>query len=136
MSQAERAADLQEEKAKEEALAAERKSKNEEQMAEQQRIIEKEQRKRMKAKRAERRKENAALGIVEPELESDSEDNLDSLSATDEEAPEADAAGTEAAARKIQALRRAERAHREVQALKRERRRAEYFANKEAAEVA
>ena len=37
-------------------------------MAEQQRIIEKEQRKRMKAKRAERRKENAALGIVEPEL--------------------------------------------------------------------
>ena len=113
-SQAERAADLQEEKAKEEALAAERKSKNEEQMAEQQRMIEKEQRKRMKAKRAERRKENAALGIVEPELESDSEDNLDSLSATDEEAPEADAADTEAAARKIQAMQRGKNARSEM----------------------
>ena len=51
---------------------------------------------------------------AEPELESDSEDNLDSLSATDEEAPEADAADTEAAARKIQAMQRGKNARSEM----------------------
>jgi ankyrin repeat protein len=71
----------------------------------------------MKAKRRERRKENARMGIVEPELESDSDSEPESVSGSEDEdeAEEGeDTADTEAAAMRIQAMQRGKAARKDL----------------------
>jgi hypothetical protein len=109
--EATREAEVQQDKAAADEEMAERRAADDAKKAGQQAAIEKEQRKRMKTKRAERRKENALLGVVEPELESDSASEAEDISNSEEE-DDGDEAG---AVTKIQAMRRGRASRRELE---------------------